>query len=92
MSNLITCPNCNHQFSLSDVQKHELEHMREQMKAEVEADMKKRAFAWAQEEVKKSKIEVEETYKKQSIELDSLRKRDEESRKKETEFFKQQNE
>ena len=66
--------------------------MREQMKAEVEADMKKRAFAWAQEEVKKSKIEVEETYKKQSIELDSLRKRDEESRKKETEFFKQQNE
>ena len=92
MSNTITCPNCGHQFSLSDVQKHELDHMREQMKIEVEADMKKRAFAWAQEEVKKAKVEAEEAGKKQTIELENLRKRDEEWRKKEEAFLRQQNE
>lgn len=58
--NLITCPHCGHQFSLSDVQKHELEEMREKMKLEVEADMKKRAFAWAQEEVKKAEMKAKE--------------------------------
>lgn len=91
-TNLITCPNCGHQFSLSDVQKHELDEMRTQMKAEVEADMKKRAFAWAQEEIKKEKERAEEESKKQSIELESLRKRDEEARKKEEAFLRQQNE
>ena len=93
MSNLITCPNCNHQFSLSDVQKHELEHMKAEMQkkleVEIEADMKKRAFAWAQEEVKKAKLDAEEQAKKQAIELESLRKRDEESRNKEMQFLKE---
>ena len=90
--NLITCPNCNHQFSLSDVQKHELEEMRTKMQAEVEADMKKKAFGWAQEEIKKAKLEAEEASKKQWVELESLRKRDEESRRKEMEFLKQSQE
>ncbi len=94
--NLITCPNCGHQFSLSDVQKHELEEMKQQLQKqlqiEIEADMKKRAFAWAQEEVKRAKQDAEEANKKQSIELESLRKRDEEARKKEEQFFRQQNE
>lgn len=90
--NLITCPNCGHSFSLSDVQKHELEEMRTKMQAEVEADMKKKAFGWAQEEIKKAKLEAEEASKKQSIELESLRKRDEEARRKEMEFLKQSQE
>lgn len=88
-TNLITCPHCGHQFSLSDVQKHELEEMREKMKAEVEADMKKRAFAWAQEEVKKAETKAKEEFQKQTLELESLRKRDEEARRKELEFLKQ---
>ncbi len=96
MSNLITCPSCGHQFSLSDVQKHELEEMKQQLQKqlqiEIEADMKKRAFAWAQEEVKRAKQDAEEANKKQSIELESLRKRDEEARKKEEQFLRQQNE
>lgn len=87
-ANLITCPNCGHQFSLSDVQKHELEEMREKMKLEVEADMKKRAFTWAQEEVKKAKIEAEEANKKQAVELDALKKFETEARAKEIEFFR----
>lgn len=90
--NLITCPNCGHAFSLSDVQKHELEEMREKMKLEVEADMKKKAFGWAQEEIKKAKLEADEANRKQSVELESLRKRDEESRRKEMEFLKQSQE
>lgn len=90
--NLITCPNCGHVFSLSDVQKHERDEMRIKMQAELEADMKKRAFSWAQEEVKKAKQDAEEVQKKQLIELESLRKRDEEARQRETQFLRQQNE
>lgn len=94
--NLITCPNCNHQFSLSDVQKHELEEMKlkmqKELQIEIEADMKKRAFAWAQEEVKKAEAKAQEESQKQSIELESLRKRDEESRKKEMDFLRQSQE
>ncbi len=91
-ANLITCPNCNHQFSLSDVQKHELEEMRTQMRAEVETDMKKRAFAWAQEEVKKAEEKAKEEWQKQLLELESLRKRDEEARKKEMDYLRQSQE
>ena len=87
--NLITCPNCGHQFSLSDVQKHEMEEMREKMKTEVEADMKKRAFAWAQEEVKKAEAKAREDAQKQAVELEDLRKKRDEAQKKEMEFLKQ---
>lgn len=94
--NLITCPNCSFQFSLSDVQKHELDHIRRELEKklqiEIEADMKKRAFSWAQEEVKKTKLEAEAVNKRQTIELETLRKRDEEARMKETDFLRQQNE
>ncbi len=87
--NLITCPSCGHNFSLSDVQKHELEEMREKMKLELEADVKKKAFAWAQDEIKKEKEKALEEGQKQMIELEALRKRDEEARKKEREFLQQ---
>jgi hypothetical protein len=90
--NLITCPSCHHQFSLSDVQKHELEEMRTQMKTEVEADMKKKAFGWAQEEIKKAKLEAEEIGKRQTVELESLKKFEVEARAKEMEFLKQSQE
>ncbi len=90
--NLITCPHCGHSFSLSDVQKHEMEEMREKMKSEVEADMKKRAFAWAQEEVKKAKQEAEELAKKQTIELEALKKFENEARAKELTFLKEKQE
>ncbi len=92
MSNIITCPNCGHKFSLSDVQKHELDEMREKIRAETEIKVKKDAYVWAQEEVKKAKVEAEEAARKQTIELESLRKRDEESRQKEEAFLRQQNE
>lgn len=103
MSNNITCPNCGHSFSLSDVQKHELQHMREQMKTEIEAEMKKRAFAYAQEEIKKAKQEAEETAlkaerdaleknQKQLMELEALRKRDEEARVREMAFLRKEQE
>lgn len=58
--NLITCPKCGHQFSLTELDQHALEEMREKMKVEVEVDMKKRAFAWAQEEVKKAETKAKE--------------------------------
>ncbi len=95
-SNIITCPNCGHQFSLSDVQKHELEEMKielqKKLQIEIEADMKKRAFSWAQDEVKKAKQDAEESARKQTIELESLRKRDEEARAKELQFLREKQE
>lgn len=95
-SNTITCPNCGHQFSLSDVQKHELEEMKielqKKLQIEIEADMKKRAFSWAQDEVKKAKQDAEESARKQTVELESLRKRDEEARVKELQFLREKQE
>lgn len=69
-----------------------MEEMREKMKSEVEADMKKRAFAWAQEEVKKAKLEAEEIAKKQTIELEALKKFESEARSKELAFLKEKQE
>lgn len=103
MSQHITCPNCGHTFSLSDVHKHELDELRTKMQQEIESDMKKRAFAWAQDEVKKAqkeaeeqaekiRKEAEEKNKKDLLELENLRKRDEEARKREEAFLRQQTE
>jgi hypothetical protein len=103
MSNNITCPNCGHTFSLSDVQKHELEHMKTQMQQELQTQMQKdfdeRAKAYAQkikmeseEATKKAARDIEEKNQKQTIELESLRKRDEESRVKEMAFLREKQE
>ncbi len=89
MSNNITCPNCGHQFSLSDVQKHELEHMRSEMQATIQAEMQKDFDERARSYAVKVKAEAEEQAKKQAIELDSYKKRDEESRAKEMQYLKE---
>jgi len=90
--NLITCPNCHHQFSLSDLEKHELDEMREKLQKELKADADKRALDWAKWEIEKARREEIEKNQKQALELESLRKRDEESRKKEMEFLRQSQE
>lgn len=92
MSNNITCPSCGHQFSLSDVQRHELEHMRGEMQETIKKEMQKDFDERARSYAMKLKAEAEEQAQKQAIEIDSLRKRDEESRKKEMEFLRQSQE
>lgn len=102
MSNAITCPHCGHSFSLSDVQKHELEHLREKLSKDLKVDADKRALEWAKTQIEKAKSDAddlakkqladnEEKNRKQFIELESLRKRDEESRRKEIEFLREKN-
>lgn len=90
--NLITCPSCQHQFTFADLEKHELVQMREKLQSELKADAEKRALVWANDQIKKAEVVAQELQKKQNIELESLRKRDEEARKKEADFLKQQNE
>lgn len=85
----ITCPKCGHQFSLSDAHKHEIEDMMKAREKEIEADMKKRAFSWAQKELEEKMKEKDEESKKKEVELENLRKRDEEARKKELEFLRE---
>ncbi len=89
MSNNITCPNCGHQFSLSDVQRHELEHMRGEMQETIKAEMQKDFDERARSYAVKVKGEAEEQAKKQAIELDSYKKRDEESRAKEMQYLRE---
>ncbi len=90
--NLITCPHCGHQFSLSDVQKHELEEMKVEMSKSLKVEMQKDFDERARTFAAKVKADAEEQAKKQTIELESLRKRDEEARRKEIEFFKKSQE
>lgn len=96
MSNLITCPHCHRDFSLDDAQKHELEAMKveleKKLEIQIKADSDKRALAWAQDQIAKSKLEAEEQAKKQSIELENLKKFEIDARKKETDFLRQQSE
>ncbi len=96
MSNLIVCPNCQHSFSLDEVQEHRRKEMEveleKKLQSELKADADKRALAWAQEQIAKARLDADEASKKQSIELDSLRKRDEEARRKEIEFLRQSQE
>ncbi len=93
MSNLITCPHCHRDFSLDDAQKHELEAMKieleKKLQTEIKADSDKRALQWAQEQIAKAKLESEENARKQSIELESLKKFETEARKKELDFLRQ---
>ncbi len=89
MSNIITCPNCQHQFSLSDVQKHELEHMRGEMQASLKIEMQKDFDERARSYAIKVKAEAEEQAKKQAVELESYKKRDDESRAKEMQYLKE---
>ena len=56
----ITCPSCGHIFSLSDVQKHEFEHMRADMEKKIEAEVKQKAHEWAKTEVEKARKEEQE--------------------------------
>ncbi len=96
MSNLITCPHCHRDFSLDDAQKHELETMKieleKKLEIQIKADSDKRALAWAQDQIAKSKIEAEEQTKKQTIELENLKKFEIDARKKEMDFLRQQSE
>ncbi len=79
----IKCPHCGKEFSLSDVQKHELEDMRDKMSKELEAGMKKDFDERARVYAEKVKLEADQINKKQSIELDELRRLREDSQKKE---------
>jgi hypothetical protein len=66
--------------------------MQQKLQADIEADMKKKAFGWAQEEIRKARLEAEEIGKRQTVELESLKKFEVEARAKEMEFLKQSQE
>ncbi len=88
-SNQIECPNCHTIINLDAIQEHKFA---EEL-AKREEETKKKAFAWAQSEIEKQKAEAlkleAEKNQKMTMELDMLKKRDEESRKKETEFIRE---
>lgn len=88
----ITCPACGHSFSLSDVQKHELDHMRAEMEKKIETEVKQKAHDWAKLEIEREIKKEQEKSQADKIELESLRKRDEDARKKEMEYLKQSQE
>lgn len=77
----ITCPNCSHQFTLDQAQKHELEEMRTKLEIEVEAEMKKKAFSWAQAEIEKTARDAEERAKLQAEALEEIKRKNEQEKK-----------
>ena len=93
MSNTLKCPHCGNTIDLTQVEEHQIEERlkerEEALKASLKADADRRALSWAQDEVKKAKLEAIEQAKVQNVELESLRKRDEEARAKELEFLRE---
>lgn len=97
--NQITCPHCHKTFSLADIKNHELENLLEERSKKLEDDFNRKKVLFAKEKAEEfNKIleekikEQEENQKRKDIELESLRKRDEESRKKELQFLREKNE
>lgn len=97
--NLITCPHCHKTFSLADIQNHELENLLEQRSKKLEDDFNRKKIIFAKEKEEEFKKTLEEKLKEQElkerkkdIELESLRKRDEEARQKELQFLREKNE
>lgn len=102
----ISCPHCGKNFSLSDIQNHEMNAWRKQFEAEKEAEKsewqkkleaeksewRKKAKEFAEQEVKKAKEDAKNEMKGLQMEVENLRKRDEENAKKELEFLKKQQE
>lgn len=93
MSNTIVCPNCHKAIDLSDIAKQELEGEFAKREATMQEELKKR-----EEEIKKemwgkavaaAKTQSDEENKKREVELESLRKRDDEARKKEMDFLRE---
>lgn len=80
---IIKCPKCGHEFSLSDVQKHELEDMRETMKKDLQVSMQKDFDERAKAYAEKLKIETEEINKQQAVEIAELTRLRGEAQKKE---------
>lgn len=85
----ITCPQCGYKFSLTDAHKHELEDILKQKEKELEEDIKKKAFSWAQKELEGKTQEYEQEKKKNNIELEFLKKKNDESREKELQFLQE---
>lgn len=85
----ITCPQCGFKFSLSDAHKHEFEDMLKAKEKELETEIKKKAFSWAQKEMDEKMKAYEEEKKKKEYEVELLKKRDEEARKKELQFLQE---
>lgn len=91
--NTIICPNCHTSINLSEIAKHELEGEFAKREATMQEELKKR-----EEEIKKemwgkavaaAKTQSDEENKRKDLELESLRKRDDEGRKKELEFLRE---
>lgn len=66
--------------------------LEKKLHVELKADADKRAHEWAKSEVDKALKEEQEKSQADKVELESLRKRDEEARKKEMDYLKQSQE
>lgn len=91
--NEFVCPHCGHVIDLTDMARHEVDATRRELEKAMQDELKKK-----EEEIKKemwikaqsaASKKIEEENREKLIELENLRKRDEESRKKEIEFLRE---
>ena len=91
--NTIVCPKCHTTIDLSEIAKHELEGEFAKREQKMQEELKKR-----EEEIKKemwskavaaAKTQADEENRKKDLELESLRKRDDDGRRKELEFLRE---
>ncbi len=92
MSNLITCPNCNHQFSLDEVQQHKFEEKQKQLEEAMQIELAKKEELIKREMWIKAQAAAEKKFseenKEKLVELESLKKFELEARAKEMESLR----
>ncbi len=100
MSNTLNCPHCGNAIDLTQLEEQQMSErlkareveLESKLRAEAKADADKRAAEWAKKQIELSKTETAEQVKIQNMELEFLRKRDEDAQKKELDFMRERQE
>lgn len=87
--NTFSCPHCGGSIDLGQIEEHQIEERLKSREVELEKEIKLRAKDYYERQAQEEKKRVEEEQKRAAVELEMLKKRDEEARKRELDFMRE---
>ncbi len=87
--NTFTCPHCGGAIDLGQIEEHQIAERLKEREAQLEKDISLRAKNYYEKQATDERKKMEEDQKKSAIELEMLKKRDEEARKRELDFMRE---
>ncbi|MFZ4462162.1 MAG: DUF2130 domain-containing protein [Patescibacteria group bacterium] len=87
--NTFSCPHCGGSIDLGQIEEHQIEERLKSREVELEKEIKLRAKDYYERQAQEEKKRVEEEQKRAAVELEMLKKRDEDARKRELDFMRE---